>query len=86
MLDILDAPCYIQYDAVRHNTRRDKLELFFMKHIRNTTLFIVGMTFIVFEEVVKSIEEASRAVDQKKKYVNQRLINSSLKRQAVNKP
>ena len=61
------------------------LETILMGLIRKTTLLFAGITFILFEEVVKSIEEASRAIDQQKENVNHRLNSSSLKRQAVSK-
>ena len=56
-----------------------------MKLIRTTTLFIAGITFIVFDELVKSIEEASRSIDRRREHVNKRLTGSDLKRQAVTK-
>jgi len=57
-----------------------------MKLISKTTLFLTGIACIIFEEVAKSIEEASIAVDKKRVNVNQRIAYSSLKRQAITKP
>jgi hypothetical protein len=53
-----------------------------MKMIQKTTLFIAGITFIVFDELVKSIEEASKAIDRQREKVNKRLTSSNLKRHA----
>jgi hypothetical protein len=53
-----------------------------MKMIRTTTLFIAGVTFIVFDELVKSVEEASKAIDRQREKVNKRLTSSNLKRHA----
>ena len=53
-----------------------------MKMIKTTTLFIAGITFIVFDELVKSIEEASKAIDHQREKVNKRLTSSNLKRHA----
>jgi hypothetical protein len=60
-------------------------ELFKMKLVRVTTLFIAGITFIVFDELVKSIDEASRSIDQQREMINKRLTGSNLKRQALAK-
>jgi hypothetical protein len=56
-----------------------------MKLVRMTTLFIAGITFIVFDELVKSIDEASRTIDQQRGNINKRLTGSNLKRQALAK-
>ena len=53
-----------------------------MKLIQTTTLFIAGITFIVFDELVKSVEEASKAIDRQREKVNKRLTSSNLKRHA----
>ena len=53
-----------------------------MKMIKTTTLFIAGITFIVFDELVKSVEEASKAIDRQRETVNKRLTSSNLKRHA----
>jgi hypothetical protein len=60
-------------------------ELHKMKWIRKTTLFFAGITFIVFDEFVKSIDEASRSIDQQRGNINKRLNGSNLKRQALAK-
>ena len=56
-----------------------------MRLVRKTTLFIAGITFIVFDELVKSIDEASRSIDQQRGKINKRLTGSNLKRQALAK-
>jgi hypothetical protein len=56
-----------------------------MKLLHMTTLFIAGITFIVFDEIVKSIDEASRSIDQQRGKINKRLTSSDLKRQALAK-
>ena len=53
-----------------------------MKLIRKTTLFIAGITFIVFDELVNAIEEASQTIDRQREKVNKRLTSSNLKRHA----
>ena len=53
-----------------------------MKLIHTTTLFFAGITFIVFDELVASIEEASQAIDHQREKINKRLTNSDLKRRA----
>ena len=53
-----------------------------MRLIQTTTLLIAGITFIVFDELVKSIQEASQAIDNQRDKVNKRFTSSNLKRQA----
>jgi hypothetical protein len=69
---------------VRHK-QRDYSGATPMKMLRKTTLFIAGITFIVFDELVKSINEASRSIEQQRGKVNKRLTNSNPKRQALAK-
>jgi hypothetical protein len=54
-----------------------------MNLMRMTTLFMAGITFIVFDELVKSFDEASKSINQQRGSVAKRLTNSSLKRQAI---
>jgi hypothetical protein len=54
-----------------------------MNWMRMTTLLIAGITFIVFDELVKSFDEASKSINQQRGSVTKRLTFSRLKRQAI---